>query len=73
MERNEDTMTAAGHPDPPPTPQQATRRGLPAGAWIALLVLAVLILVAIGVRMLERSHAEHTLATHADETAVMTV
>ncbi len=72
-ERNEDTMTAGGHPAPPPMPEQATRRGLPAGAWLALAVLAVVILVAIVVRLLERSHAEHTLATHTDETAVMTV
>lgn len=72
-ERNEDTTTEAGHPAPPPTPAQATRRGLPTAVWIALVVVAVLIVVGIVLRMLQRSHAERTLATHTDQTAVLTV
>lgn len=70
---NEDTMTAAGQTDPPPTPEQASRRGLPAAAWIGLAVLAAIVLAVIVIRLLQRSHAEHTLATHTDQTAVQTV
>ncbi len=69
-QHNEETP---GNPAPPPTPEQATRRGLPAGVWLALAVIALLLLAGILIRLLERSHAEHTLATHTDEASVLTV
>lgn len=72
-EQNEQTVTAAGHPAPPPTPEQATRRGLSTGIWLALAVLALVVLIAIAIRLLQRSHAEHELATHTTAAAVLTV
>lgn len=72
-EQNEDTVTAAGHPAPPSTPEQAARRGLPAGIWLTLAVVATVLLAAILLRLLQRSRAEDALANHTKEAAVMTV
>ena len=71
--QNEGTTVTPGNPAPPPTPEQATRRGLPAGVWLGLAVVALLLLAGILIRLLERSHAEHALATHTDEASVLTV
>ena len=72
-QQNQETMSASGIPEPPPTPRQASRRGLPAGIWLVLAVVAVLLLAGILIRLLERSHAEHALATHTTEAAILTV
>ncbi len=72
-ELNETTMTASGHQAPPGTPPAVSRRGLPAIAWIALAVLVLVALAAIGYGILQRSAAEHTLTKQTDAAAVQTV
>ena len=72
-EMNETTMTAEGQAVPPGGPGAATRRGLPAAAWIAIVVVAVLAIAAIAVGILERSAAEHRLTKQTDAAAVQTV
>lgn len=72
-EQNEDTMTASDEVVPPPTPEQARRSGLPPTVWLVVAVIALSVLVAIAVRLLQRSHAEHELAEHTEQTAVPTV
>jgi len=51
----------------------AARRGLSRGAWIAIAVVAILLIVVIAAGILSRAAAEHTLQQHTEESSIPTV
>ena len=62
----------AGHPDPAHA-LPAPSRGLPVGAWLALLLLVVLLAAGIVFGVMRRGAAEHRLASDTAATSVLTV
>ncbi len=62
---------AASHPDPPHA-SSAPRRSY-AGAWLALLILAVVLIAGIAIGILSRAHTEHTLVETTRQAAVLSV
>jgi RND family efflux transporter MFP subunit len=72
--QNEDTTFPSGpgrttvHP-----PARAARRGLPAGVWLALALIVIVLLAAIAYGVLSRAAAERTLAAQTTAATIPTV
>ncbi|MDW5265852.1 MULTISPECIES: efflux RND transporter periplasmic adaptor subunit [Acidobacteriaceae] len=67
-EMNTDTTTPSHLPNSAPE-----RRGFSAGVWIALAVVAIVLLVVIIFGILSRSADEHTLEKHTEAAAILSV
>lgn len=70
--RNDEMNTATTNPTNPSHPEPASR-GFPAGVWIALAVVAIVLLVIIVAGIASRSAAEHDLKKHTEDAAILSV
>ncbi len=74
-EFNTSTTSAAslGTASPEAPPAAAGRRGLSRGLWIAIAVIALVLVAVVVFGILSRAAAEHTLQQHTEETSILTV
>ncbi len=72
-EYNTTTTTSPIGTAPSEPTATAARRGLSRGAWIAIAVVALLLIVVIAAGILSRASAEHTLQKHTEESSIPTV
>jgi RND family efflux transporter MFP subunit len=59
--------------DPSHTPPPTEKRGFSAGVWIALAVVAIVLVIVIVFGIASRSAAEHALEKHTQAAAILTV